>query len=261
MDTRATDAPTDKILDRKPAPKSAPLFTSNMWKMIIGQSIYQLVVTFVLYFAGARILGYDMTDSVQKLELDTMVFNTFVWMQIFNEFNNRRLDNKFNIFEGVLQNYWFIGINCLMVAGQVMIIFVGGTALGVKEIDGVQWAICIGAAIFCLPWAIVLRCIPDRYFEVVMNFVVDTMSMIFNPIGKAFSFVFTPIGNGFRAMWLPTKRFFSRSFAKMRGKKPAPELTVAVDEEMADSPPAYSSNLNVGSVPPITVTTPGEQQS
>jgi Ca2+-transporting ATPase len=55
-----------------------------MWKMIIGQAIFQLVVTYVLYFAGDKILGYSTPQ--QQLELDTMVFNTFVWMQIFNEF-------------------------------------------------------------------------------------------------------------------------------------------------------------------------------
>lgn len=50
-----------------------------MWKMIIGQSIFQLVVTFVLNFAGTSITGY--TDGWLK----TVVFNTFVWMQIFNQ--------------------------------------------------------------------------------------------------------------------------------------------------------------------------------
>lgn len=79
----ATDAPTPEILNRKPTPKSASLISLNMWKMIIGQAIFQLVVTFVLYFAGEEILGY--TDE-QSDELNTMVFNTFVWMQIFNEF-------------------------------------------------------------------------------------------------------------------------------------------------------------------------------
>ena len=107
----ATDPPTRKILDRKPQGKRAPLITINMWKMIIGQAIFQLTVTFILYFAGANILGYT---KEQELELSTMVFNTFVWMQIFNEFNNRRLDNKFNIFEGVQRNQFFVSSPCLI---------------------------------------------------------------------------------------------------------------------------------------------------
>jgi Ca2+-transporting ATPase len=80
----ATDAPTPSILDRKPDPKSAPLITVNMWKMIIGQSIYQLVVTFILFFAGASILSYQ--SDHERAQLSTLVFNTFVWMQIFNQY-------------------------------------------------------------------------------------------------------------------------------------------------------------------------------
>lgn len=80
----ATDAPLPSILKRKPEPKSAPLITLTMWKMIIGQSIFQLVVTFILYFAGESILSYE--SSRERDQLQTVVFNTFVWMQIFNQY-------------------------------------------------------------------------------------------------------------------------------------------------------------------------------
>lgn len=79
----ATDAPTPNILDRKPDSKSSPLITSVMWKMIIGQSFYQLVVTLILYFGGRRIFSYE-TDT-QHAQLETAVFNTYVFLQIFNQ--------------------------------------------------------------------------------------------------------------------------------------------------------------------------------
>ncbi|KAK2757252.1 plasma membrane calcium [Arachnomyces sp. PD_36] len=161
----ATDPPTPEILDRKPTPKTAPLISINMWKMIIGQAIFQLIVTYILYFAGGDILGYTTKD--QELELDTMVFNTFVWMQIFNEFNNRRLDNKFNIFQGIHRNYFFIVINCIMVGAQIAIVFVGGRAFSITPIDGVQWAICIVLAVFSLPMAVLIRIFPDPWFEAI----------------------------------------------------------------------------------------------
>ena len=80
----ATDPPTPEILNRKPTPKSAPLISVTMWKMIVGQSIYQLVVTLVLNFAGDRILG-DYTGQDEDT-LETLVFNTYVWMQFFNQY-------------------------------------------------------------------------------------------------------------------------------------------------------------------------------
>ncbi|ETN36943.1 calcium-translocating P-type ATPase, PMCA-type [Cyphellophora europaea CBS 101466] len=177
----ATDPPTEKILDRKPQGKRAPLITINMWKMIIGQAIFQLAVTFVLYFAGAKILGYG---EERRLELSTMVFNTFVWMQIFNEFNNRRLDNKFNIFEGVHRNNFFIVINCIMVGAQIAIVFVGGKAFSITPIDGIQWAICIILAAFCLPWAIVVRLFPDAAFEEIAKTVGRPVVVMYHAVGR-----------------------------------------------------------------------------
>lgn len=169
----ATDPPTDAILDRPPQPKSAPLITNNMWKMIIGQSIFQLVVVLVLYFAGGAILNYDLTDDDQKLQLDTVIFNCFVWMQIFNELNCRRLDNRFNVFAGVHRNWFFIFINLIMIGLQVAIVFVGDRVFDIHPngLDGPQWAISIIIAAFTLPWGIVVRLFPDEWFAAIVTFV------------------------------------------------------------------------------------------
>ena len=79
----ATDPPTQSILERKPNPKSAHLISTTMWKMIIGEAIYQLTVTLILYFAAASIFNYDTGHEIDQIP--TLVFNTFVWMQIFNQ--------------------------------------------------------------------------------------------------------------------------------------------------------------------------------
>ncbi|KAI4248479.1 MAG: hypothetical protein L6R40_001040 [Gallowayella cf. fulva] len=300
----ATDAPTEQILDRKPAPKSAPLITTNMWKMIIGQTIYQLLVTFVLYFAGYDILGYDTKCLPQNLmrecasiapglaldkcldtalctdnmhtQLNTMVFNTFVWMQIFNEFNNRRLDNKLNIFEGVLRNYFFIGINCIMVGGQVMIVFVGGKAFEIVRIDGTQWAVCILCALPCLLWAVVLRCIPDVYAKAVFDFFSKIWLAVARPVMKVLAMIFRPVATAWRslsrAVFAPTKRFSRRTVSKMsrkkatedeafgKGKGAAADVEAAKGSEMdtmaspKTPPPQHTSAEFPMQPPPITLT-------
>lgn len=159
--------------------------------MIIGQAIFQLTITLILYFAGAKITGYPAD------QLASVIFNTFVWMQIFNEFNNRRLDNKFNIFQGIQRNLFFIVINCFMVGCQVAIAFVGGTAFSIVPINGIQWAICIVLAALCLPWAVVIRCFPDLWFERIARFV----------------------GKPVVAVYRPSSRFASRLGSKMHRKK------------------------------------------
>ncbi|KAI4210154.1 MAG: hypothetical protein LQ351_006986 [Letrouitia transgressa] len=295
----ATDPPTEKILDRKPTPKRAPLITTNMWKMIIGQAIYQLLVTLVLYFVGYDVLGYDTkcllqnqrgrcqnlmepqlgtclvdesrkcTDLMHK-QLNTMVFNTFVWMQIFNEFNNRRLDNKFNIFEGVLRNYFFIGINCIMVGGQVMIIFVGGAAFDVKRIDGTQWVVCILCALPCLLWAVVIRCIPDSYAALVFGTTAKIWLYFARPVMQVLRVIFRPVAKGCRALsnavFAPAWRFSKRTVSKISKKKAKEdgETHASATDEEAGTNVEMTTALNAPQTsvelpmqpPPITLTTP-----
>lgn len=105
----ATDPTSKSLLDRKPDIHGTRLFTANMIKMILGQSIYQVVIILVFHFLGHSILGLDHSDHNDKI-LVTVVFNIFVFAQIFNSINCRRLDNKLNIFEGIFNNWYFIVI-------------------------------------------------------------------------------------------------------------------------------------------------------
>ncbi|KAJ5514091.1 hypothetical protein N7463_003643 [Penicillium fimorum] len=260
----ATDAPTEQILDRKPVPKNASLFTLTMWKMILGQAVYQLAITFMLYFAGDKLLDAHLSSNpeMRAKELSTVVFNTFVWMQIFNEFNNRRLDNKFNIFEGMFRNYWFLGINTIMVGGQIMIIYVGGQAFTVTRLSSTLWGVCVICSIACLPWAIVLRLIPDYHFGIVFNAVVNGMAVVLRPLSKGCK----AIGRGIRSFFRPVKRFTRCVVNKQKS-----EDTVELDSPPANSadPEEASKSLEQNKqksperpttpplvvVPPITITT------
>ncbi|KAL2872011.1 putative P-type calcium ATPase [Aspergillus lucknowensis] len=165
----ATDPPSPYVLNRRPEPKSAPLITLTMWKMIIGQSIYQLVVTLILNFAGKSILksiiNFAGKDQNPETALKTVVFNTFVWMQIFNQWNSRRLDSGLNIFEGLLRNRWFLGIQFVIVGGQILIISVGGHAFSVTDLNGPQWGVCLILGVISLPVAVIVRLIPDEFIR------------------------------------------------------------------------------------------------
>jgi len=157
----ATDPPTPELLDRKPESKNASIITFNMWKMILGQAILQLVTTLILNFAGGSIFKSWTAESIQ-----TVTFNTFVWLQIFNEVNCRRLDNKLNVFSGIHRNPLFIGITLIMIAGQIIIVFVGGAAFSVTRINGAQWALCIILGILSLPFGVIIRLIPNSFIKI-----------------------------------------------------------------------------------------------
>ncbi|GAA5800238.1 hypothetical protein HPULCUR_005663 [Helicostylum pulchrum] len=154
----ATDPPTPELLDRMPDPRSAPLITLKMWKMIIGQAIFQIVVTLVLLYGD--VLGYEPESAV----LQTVVFNTFVFCQIFNEINCRRIDSHLNIFSNIFANKFFIVIFFICILGQVVIVQFGGAAFQVVPLDGIHWAIAIIIGLFSLPIGVVIRLIPDHIF-------------------------------------------------------------------------------------------------
>ncbi|KAI0131910.1 calcium-translocating P-type ATPase [Xylariales sp. AK1849] len=207
----ATDPPTERILDRRPQPKKAPLITINMWKMIIGQAIFQLTATLILYFAGPNMLGLDMKNKTQAGQLNGVVFNTFVWMQIFNEFNNRRLDNQFNIFEGLHRNKFFIIINCIMVGAQIPIVFFGGVVFSISRITGTQWAICLVVAFLSLPMAVLIRLFPDAWFEKVARTVGGPVAVAYKALSEGLTAVFSPVG---RATKRGLKKFKRNKYAE-----------------------------------------------
>ena len=76
--------------------------------------------------------------------------------------SSRRIDNQLNIWEGVLKNYWFMGVQLVIIGGQVLIIFVGGEAFSVKPLSGPEWAVGLVLGAISVPLAIVLRLIPDE---------------------------------------------------------------------------------------------------
>lgn len=75
----ATDPPSPDLLNRLPEGRSDPLIDTCMWKMIIGQTIYQLGVILTLLYTDILGLSNDMAT------LQTVIFTTFVFCQIFNE--------------------------------------------------------------------------------------------------------------------------------------------------------------------------------
>jgi Ca2+-transporting ATPase len=43
--------------------QTAPLFTVNMYKQILLQSVYQITVILPFHFLGVKILGFELTSA------------------------------------------------------------------------------------------------------------------------------------------------------------------------------------------------------
>ncbi|KAG0628831.1 hypothetical protein M758_1G055700 [Ceratodon purpureus] len=151
----ATERPTDDLMDRNPVRRSEPLITNIMWLNIFAQAVFQIVVLLVLNFAGNRILDIENEPDMDRLRT-TIIFNAFVFCQVFNEFNARR-PSTLNIFQGIHKNYFFISIIVIEVILQFIIVqFLNGFAQTVK-LEAKWWGLCIGIGFISWPVAAFIK--------------------------------------------------------------------------------------------------------
>ncbi|KAJ4835750.1 Alpha carbonic anhydrase 4 [Turnera subulata] len=153
----ATEPPTDGLMKRPPVGRGASFITKTMWRNIFGQSIYQLAVLAVLNFDGKRLLrlsGSDATDII-----NTLIFNSFVFCQVFNEINSRDIE-KINVFRGMFSSWIFIGVMVCTVAFQVIIIEFLGTFASTVPLSWELWLLSILIGAVSMLVAVVLKCIP-----------------------------------------------------------------------------------------------------
>ncbi|KAI9230922.1 MAG: PMCA-type calcium-translocating P-type ATPase [Piptocephalis tieghemiana] len=156
----ATDPPAPELLDRPPDPFTAPLISPQMWAMILAQAAYQLIVSFILLYVSQDIPGVNLTRS----QLYTLTFNTFVWAQLFNEINCRRIDNRrINVLAGIHKNPWFISVLLITALLQVIIVQWGGHAFQTVPLPGSAWGVSIALGFLSLPVGVIVRLIPADF--------------------------------------------------------------------------------------------------
>ncbi|KAF1324644.1 Calcium-translocating p-type atpase, pmca-type, partial [Globisporangium splendens] len=81
----------------------------------------------------------------------TVIFNTFVFSQVFNEFNARRTNNDWRVFSGVLTNSLFMFIILTTIVIQVLLAELGGDFTKTSSITFQQWLVCLGYGALSLP--------------------------------------------------------------------------------------------------------------
>ncbi|RLN95016.1 hypothetical protein BBJ28_00021312 [Nothophytophthora sp. Chile5] len=163
----ATEEPTPALLERKPYPKTQPLISKKMTKHIIGQSIFQLILLLAIVFSGEKwfSVGSGRVNDMEEDHQDdatthmTIVFNTFVWAQLFNELNCRKIHDEINIFSGITKNRVFLYVCVLQVAMQVVIVQFTGDWFNCSPLSVGQWFACIAMGSISLPLGFVLRSI------------------------------------------------------------------------------------------------------
>ncbi|XP_047314416.1 putative calcium-transporting ATPase 11, plasma membrane-type, partial [Impatiens glandulifera] len=153
----ATEPPHDGLMQRPPVGRGESFITKIMWRNILGQSAYQLIVLGLLTFDGKNILRLKGSDSTAIL--NTFIFNTFVFCQVFNEINSRDME-KINVFKGLFSSSVFLIVIAATVAFQAIIVEFLGTFASTVQLSWQLWLLSIIIGAIGLPISVVLKCIP-----------------------------------------------------------------------------------------------------
>ncbi|XP_063706569.1 plasma membrane calcium-transporting ATPase 2 isoform X3 [Culicoides brevitarsis] len=169
----ATEMPTPDLLLRKPYGRTKPLISRTMMKNILGQAIYQLTVIFGLLFAGDILLDVE-SGRGQELNAGptqhfTVIFNSFVFMTLFNEFNARKIHGQRNIFEGIFTNPIFYSIWITTVVSQVVIVQYGKMAFSTKALTLEQWLWCLLFGVGTLLWGQIVTTVPTKKLPKILS--------------------------------------------------------------------------------------------
>ncbi len=221
-----TEAPTIKLLQRRPYKRDSPLISWPMWRNIVCEGVFQLILLFILLFSGAQMFGvqegegcytfsgssstdvywdssthekcttyggtcgvtcsmfdtacdsgsYDCYhDNFEKFDgfesecltcekIDythgTIIFNAFIFCQVFNEYTARDIFSEWNVFQGLITNPMFIGVSIFTILAQVMLVEVGGDFVKTTPLNINQWLITIALGAIGLPVGVLMRFIP-----------------------------------------------------------------------------------------------------
>ncbi|XP_033989439.1 plasma membrane calcium-transporting ATPase 1a isoform X1 [Trematomus bernacchii] len=160
----ATEPPTEALLLRKPYGRNKPLISRTMMKNILGQGVFQLITIFTLLFAGEKIFDIDSGRNAPlhagPSEHYTIVFNTFVLMQLFNEINARKIHGERNVFEGIFNNLIFCSIVFGTFIIQIVIVQFGGKPFSCVALSLDHWLWCTFLGFGSLLWGQVISSIP-----------------------------------------------------------------------------------------------------
>jgi magnesium-transporting ATPase (P-type) len=96
----------------------------------------------------------------------SLIFNAFVFLQVFNEFNARSIKHDTAIFKGILKNWIFSAVIIITILMQILLISLGdlsiegSTALSTTPLMPVQWVATVGLGLLALPVGYLMRFIP-----------------------------------------------------------------------------------------------------
>jgi Ca2+-transporting ATPase len=142
----ATRPPTENLLKRPPYGDSDGLVSNVVFRNIVVQSVYQIIVEFLIMFGHDSIFGVE-DNSEDNYNTHSWMFNAFVYMNVFNLINARKASNDGSIFEGFFANPYYIIILIGLAIIQIPLIMFGGRVFYANKPSGKEWLITMAFSV------------------------------------------------------------------------------------------------------------------
>ena len=116
------------------------------------------------HFSFEHLSGFEetcLTCKVEDYRLNTIIFNTFIFCQVFNEYNARKFEES-NMFDGMTYEgskvFFFVTI---FTAGmQIILVEFAADFVKTSPLTAVQWLVTVALGAGSLIIAVLMRFIP-----------------------------------------------------------------------------------------------------
>jgi len=173
----ATEPPSDLLLKDLPYGKNDAVLTKSMWRNIICTSVYQITILLYILFARPDWIFFSAHDKNRSsLDKDhyerivnTVIFHTFVLMQIFNEVACRRIkSSEINVLENLTNNWRFSFTIAISLIVQIGIVESSAPGFNTHSLTWEMHGFCFLFGIGTLIWALICKkLIPESLFACV----------------------------------------------------------------------------------------------
>ena len=112
---------------------------------------------------------YNESFEFREKEVNSLIFNTFIFCQIFNAFNARKVSDELNVFKGIFSDKTFLYIIIVILGVQIFIMQFLGDFFHLVDLTALEWLFCAAAGLVSLPLAaltkISTKCVQNLYFN------------------------------------------------------------------------------------------------
>jgi len=172
----ATEEPNDEVLKRPPYTRDEHMITPLMWRNIFGQGLFHIIFLTIFLFYGDIWLGIPSGRNNEEWTFAngyhyTLFFEMFVFLQLFNEINARKLKkDEFNVFKGFWTNPLFLIIFFGTIFVQIILVQMGGYAVRCTPLTWDYHLLCVAVGALSLPLQVLIKFLPESLFANVKFF-------------------------------------------------------------------------------------------